>query len=185
MEEGYDINLVNNIGGIYLSTYNTTNSVLGLQANSVSISNDLNVSNNINVTGNITCKNLGQRTPMYFTTSRNVTINTVNLSCYDIDLRLYTNSILLDGYNIRQFRIRTWLSDNDFEHPNMYQNNYSVFMSDRNSLTLFAQGGPWENYYFNIANAIEQFLYRNSFNTLTYCSSQGVKKVYCIIEDLL
>ena len=76
---------------------------------------------------------------MYFTTSRTVTLNGFNYSCYDIDLRLYTNSISLDGYNIRQFRIRTWLSDIDYQNPNMYQTNYSVFMSDRNTLSLFAQ----------------------------------------------
>ena len=180
MEEGYDINLVNNIGGIYLTTYNTSNSVIGLQANSV------NVSNNLNVTGKIVCQNLGQRIPMYFTTNRTFNLNGTNFSCYDIDLRLYTNSILLDGYNIRQFRIRTWLSDVDYQHPNLYQNHYSVFMSDRNGLSIFASGGPFENLYFDIVSpGINQFLYRNSFNILMYCSRQGSKKVYCIIEDLL
>ncbi len=181
MEEGYDINLTNKIGGIYLSTINPTgNTTIGLSAKTVNVSDDLIV------TGNITCKNLGQRTPIFFTTSRNVTLNGATYSCYDIDLRLYTNSILLDGYNIRQFRIRTWLSDTDFEHPNMYQNNYSVFMSDRNVLSIFAIGGPFENFYFNQANpSFNQMLYRNNFNNLMYCSRQGVKKVYCIIEDLL
>ena len=123
---------------------------------------------------------------MYFTTNRTFNLNGTNFSCYDIDLRLYTNSILLDGYNIRQFRIRTWLSDVDYQHPNLYQNHYSVFMSDRNGLSIFASGGPFENLYFDIVSpGINQFLYRNSFNILMYCSRQGSKKVYCIIEDLL
>ena len=124
---------------------------------------------------------------MYFTTSRTVNLNGTNYSCYDIDLRLYTNSILLevDGYNIRQFRIRTWLSDVDYQHPNMYQNNYSVFMSDRNGLSIFANGSPWENLYFDYVGGLDQFFHRNSFNILMYCSRQGSKKVYCIIEDLL
>ena len=130
--------------------------------------------------------NLGQRTPLYFTTSRTINLNGTNFSCYDIDLRLYTNSILLDGYNIRQFRIRTWLSDADFQHPNMYINNYDVFMSDRGGLSIFAHGGPLWNLYFDQSNAsFNQFLYRNSFNIVTYCSRQGSKTVYCIIEDLL
>jgi hypothetical protein len=173
--------LWNNVGGIFLTAANTTaNTVIGLNASQV------NVNNNLSVSGNIICKNLGQRTPIFFTTSRNVTLNGVTYSCYDIDLSLYTNSILLDGYSTRQFRIRTWLSDNDFEHPNLYQNNYSVFMSNKNGLTLFAHGGPFENFYFNQANAIlNQMLYRNNFNFLTYASRQGVKKVYCVIEDLL
>ena len=94
--------------------------------------------------------------------------------------------MLLDGYNIRQFRIRTWLSDADFQNPYMYINNYNVFMSDRNGLSIFAHGGPFDNPYFDQSNAsFTQFLYRNSFNILTYCSRFGVKKIYCIIEDLL
>jgi hypothetical protein len=59
-------------------------------------------------------------------------------------------------------------------------------MSDRNVLSIFAIGGPFENFYFNQANpSFNQMLYRNNFNNLMYCSRQGVKKVYCIIEDLL
>ncbi len=34
---------------------------------------------------------------------------------YGIDLRNYTKSVLLDGYSIRQFRIRHWPADADFE----------------------------------------------------------------------
>lgn len=187
MEEGYDVNITNNIGNISLNCYNyTANSTIGLIASKTNVSNDLSVSNNLTVTGKITCQNLGQRVPMYFTTSRTVNLNGTNYSCYDIDLRLYTNSILLDGYNIRQFRIRTWLSDVDYQHPNMYQNNYAVFMSDRNGLSIFSLGGPFDNLYFDQANpGFNQFLYRNSFNILMYCSRQGSKKVYCIIEDLL
>jgi len=181
MEETYDINMWNNIGNISLNCSNTTsNTAINLNASQV------NVSNNLLVTGSLKCLNLGQRTPLYFTTSRTINLNGTNFSCYDIDLRTYTNSMLLDGYNIRQFRIRTWLSDADFQHPNMYINNYDVFMSDRGGLSIFAHGGPLWNLYFDQSNAsFNQFLYRNSFNIVTYCSRQGSKKVYCIIEDLL
>jgi acyl-[acyl carrier protein]--UDP-N-acetylglucosamine O-acyltransferase len=191
MEEGYDINLINSIGNVALNCTNFTGqTAINLNAyqtrvqNNLNVSNDLSVSNNLSVQGKITCANLGQRVPMFFTTSRTFQLNGTNYSCYDIDLRLYTNSILLDGFNIRQFRIRTWVSSTDFEHPNMYQNNYSVFMSDRNGLSIFAHGGPYENFYFNVP-VMDQFLYRNSFNILMYCSRQGSKKIYCIIEDLL
>ena len=66
----------------------------------------------------------------------------------------------------------------------MLMNSYSVFMSDRNGLSIFAHGSPFDNPYFDISY-LNQFLYRNSFNTLTYCSRFGVRKIYCIIEDLL
>ena len=186
MEEGYDINICTPFYSTSLSTIRlSSNNAVSLEAPNVYVSNDLNVTNNLNVTGKIKCLNLGQRIPMYFTTSRTINLNGTNYSCYDIDLRLYTNSISLDGYNIRQFRIRTWLSDVDYQHPNMYQNNYSVFMSDRNGLSIFALGGPYDNLYFDISSPLNQFFYRNSFNILMYCSQQGSKKVYCIIEDLL
>ena len=58
-------------------------------------------------------------------------------------------------------------------------------MSDRNGLSIFALGGPYDNLYFDISSPLNQFFYRNSFNILMYCSQQGSKKVYCIIEDLL
>ena len=188
MSEGYDINLYSHTGNIDLRCEDIDTAIRLMVPNG-DIDLDapqVNVSNNLTVAGKLKCLNLGQRIPMYFTTSRTVTLNGTNYSCYDIDLRLYTNSILLDGYNIRQFRIRTWLSDTDYQHPNMYQTNYSVFMSDRNGLSLFAQGGPFENYYFDLANpGLNQTLYRNNFDTLMYISRQGQKKVYCIIEDLL
>ena len=44
-----------------------------------------------------------------------MTIDGTSFSVYDIDLRKYTKSVLLDGYNIRQFRIRHWPADADFE----------------------------------------------------------------------
>ena len=51
-----------------------------------------------------------------------MTINGISFSVYDIDLRNYTKSVLLDGYNIRQFRIRHWPADPDFETgPSTYQ----------------------------------------------------------------
>ena len=44
-----------------------------------------------------------------------MTINGTVFSVYDIDLSKYTKFILLDGLSIRQFRIRTWTSEADFE----------------------------------------------------------------------
>ncbi len=65
-------------------------------------------------------------------------INGAAFSVYNIDLRKYTKLVLLDGYNIRQFRIRHWPADADFESgPSSYQYNlkrYGIFMSNRNGL---------------------------------------------------
>ncbi len=47
-------------------------------------------------------------------------MNGYNYSVYDIDLTKYTKSVLLDGYNIRQFRIRHWPADADFEYSSTF-----------------------------------------------------------------
>ena len=116
------------------------------------------------VTGKLTCLNLGSRAPIYFTTNRSINLNGTTFSCYDIDLRRYTNSLLLDGYHIRQFRIRTWLSDGDYQNPIMYVNKYDIFMSDRGGLSIFAKGGPLQNWGLDQSDqSLNQFLFGNSF----------------------
>ncbi len=48
--------------------------------------------------------NIGSKSPISFTTNRNVVINGTIFPCYDIDSTKYTNYITfntLDGYNIR------------------------------------------------------------------------------------
>ena len=73
-----------------------------------------------------------------------------------------------------------------FQNPNMYVNKYDIFMSDRGGLSIFAVGGPYINQFLNQSDqGLNQLLFRNSFIYLTYCSRQGSKKVYCVIEDLL
>ena len=46
----------------------------------------------------------------------------------------------------------TLQSDVDYQRPNVFQNNYAVFKSDRNGLSIFAIGGPFDNLYFDQAN---------------------------------
>ena len=117
-----------------------------------------------------------------------MTINGISFSVYDIDLRKYTKSVLLDGYNIRQFRIRHWPADADFETgPSTYQyiiKRYDIFMSNRNGLSIFSLSAPLENQLLT-ETFQTHFLYRNTFDYLIYCSRYGAVKVYCIIEDLL
>jgi hypothetical protein len=75
-------------------------------------------SNNLVVTGTINSDsglNIGYKLPISFTTNRNININGTTFSSYDIDLTKYVKSIALDGYNIRQFRLRSWLADEDFQ----------------------------------------------------------------------
>jgi hypothetical protein len=78
-----------------------------------------------------------------------MTINGITFSVYDIDLRKYTKSVLLGGYNIRQFRIRHWPANADFETgPSTYQyhlKRYDIFMSNRNGLSIFALCAPLDN----------------------------------------
>ena len=106
---------------------------------------------------------------------------------YDIDLRLYTKSILLGSYNYRQFRARTWENDGDFENYNfLAQNTYEIFMSDKNGLSLRSFHGAYDNQQLQKLNIIiSNTLYRNSFNFISYASRLVAKTVYMIIEDLL
>ena len=50
------------------------------------------VNNNLNINGIVTGINIGVKTPIYFTTNRNMTIDGVAFSVYDIDLRKYRKS---------------------------------------------------------------------------------------------
>ena len=142
------------------------------------------------VTGSISSTNIGVKTPLYFTTNRNVTIDGATFSVYDIDLTKYTKYVTLDGYNIRQFRIRHWPADADFEYSStfyseLFLKRYDIFMSNRNGLSIFSLSSPLENYYLRETSG-SHFLYRNSFNYITFCARGSTAvKVYFIIEDLL
>jgi hypothetical protein len=117
-----------------------------------------------------------------------MTINGISFSVYDIDLRKYTKAVSLDGYNIRQFRIRHWPANADFETgPSSYQyhlKRYDIFMSNRNGLNLYSLSSPLDNQFLT-ETVQTHFLYRNTFDYLIYCSRFGAVKVYFIIEDLL
>ena len=92
MQEGYNITM---------ATPNTSsNSIIELKSQK-QIKLD---SPDVYITGSLSSTNIGVKTPLFFTTNRNITINGISFSVYDIDLRKYTKSVLLDGYNIRQFR---------------------------------------------------------------------------------
>ena len=129
--------------------------------------------------------NIGSKLPISFTTNRNVTIDGTVFSCYDIDLTKYVKYITLDGYNIRQFRLRSWLSDADFQGNNSHQLRYDIFMSNRGGLSIYALASPFDNEFLDNSRWANHLFYRDSFNKIMYCSRDGIKKVYCIIEDLL
>ncbi len=57
----------------------------------------------------------------------------------------YVKYITLDVYNIRQFRLRSWLSDADFEDNNYRQLRYDIFMSNRGGLSIYAIAVPVDN----------------------------------------
>ena len=184
MEEGYDINLVTPL-------FSTSQSIIRLASNKkINLETpEVYISNNLNINGNVTGLNIGVKTPLFFTTNRNITIDGTTFSVYDIDLTKYTKFILLDGYNIRQFRIRHWPADSNFEYSStnfneLYLKRYDIFMSNKNGLSIFSMSSPLENYYLRDTFG-SQFLYRNTFNNLIFCSRGVAVKVYFIIEDLL
>ena len=176
LEEGHDINISTpvNIGNVKSINLSTDNIIL--DANQVFVSGKIINSNGLNI---------GAKSPIYFTTYRNVVINGSTYSVYDINLIQYVKYITLDGYNIRQFRMRTWYSDADFQSFNMHCTRSDIFMSNRGGLNIYAMCMPFENQYLNDDKWGDQFLFRYDFNTISYCSRIGAQKVYCIIEDLL
>jgi len=176
LEQGYDINIYTPSGGSNTKSIGLSSDQIILTAPNTYVSGKLNSVNGLNI---------GSKSPISFTTNRNVNINGITFSCYDLDLNLYTKYITLDGYNIRQFRFRSWLADADFQMYNTQQTRYDVFMSNRNGLSVSAFAAPFDNPFLDETKYNEQFLYRYDFNKVIYCSKWGVKKVYCIIEDLL
>ena len=171
IQEGYNITM---------STPNTSsNSIIELKSQK-QIKLD---TPDVYITGKLSSTNIGVKSPIFFTTNRNMTINGVTFSVYDIDLRKYTKSVSLDGYNIRQFRIRHWPADADFETgPSTYQyiiKRYDIFMSNRNGLSIFSLSAPLENQLLT-ETFQTHFLYRNTFDYLIYCSRYGAVKVYLL-----
>ena len=147
---------------------------------------DAYVTKNVNLGGSINAVNIGVKSPIYFTTNRNITINGTTFSCYDINLNKYTKLISLDGYNTRQFRIRTWLADGDVQNLAVHIIRADIFMTNRDNLNIYALCAPYPNENLNSTDTyLDQFLYRDTFNNMIYCSRYGSKKVYCIFEDLL
>ena len=67
-----------------------------------------------------------------------ININGTTFSCYDINISKYTKSIVLDGYNTGQFRMRTWLSDGDVQNLNMNIIRADIYMTNRGGLNIFA-----------------------------------------------
>ena len=176
-----DINILTPMGG-------TVTTVIGLSSDLLSINSTKTNVNNLAVKGRIEMisgLNVGTKLPISFTTNRNININGTTFSCYDIDLTKYVKSVTLDGYNIRQFRLRSWLADADFQGNNSHQLRYDIYMSNRGGLSIYAFAVPFDNEYLDNSKWSDHFFYRNDFNRIMYCARFGTPKVYCIIEDLL
>ena len=102
MEEGYDINISTPIGIGNVRTIRLASDQIVLDSPSVFVPGKIFNSSGLSI---------GAKSPIVFTTKRNVTINGSVFSVYDINLISYVQYIILDGfnhgYNIRQFRMRT------------------------------------------------------------------------------
>jgi hypothetical protein len=154
---------------------------------------------NLAYDGKITCQSLNvvgkidgyvaSRVPIYFITSRNVTINGKVHSAYDLDLNKYTKFLTLDGRKFRQFRLRSWHASGNFETLDEMALTYSIYMSDLNGLSIKAYAGPYVNFALDQVNTVTPTFYRNTFDIITYLSPVDIfgnnVKVYCIFEDLL
>jgi hypothetical protein len=68
---------------------------------------------------------------------------------------------------------------------NAQQTRYDIFISNKNGLSVSRFAVPFDNPFLDEKQINEPFLFRYDFNKVIYCSRWGVKKVYCIIEDLL
>ena len=95
--------------------------------------------------------------------------------------------MLLGARNFRQFRIRTWEADGDFENlQDIRQTSYQIFMSDYNGLSIRSYSDYLINQDLSRLDVIySHTLVRNSFNYLSYASRLAPQTVYMIIEDLL
>jgi hypothetical protein len=145
------------------------------------------ISNNLTINGIVTGANIGVKSPIFFTTNRTVTINGDLFSVYDLNISKYTKKIALDGYNIRQFRVRHWPASADFELSNTYfaeiylkRMIYSCQMEM--DLVFFHYHHHLKTIFYEKKNR-KSFLFRKDFNYITFCS-RGVPpvKVYFIIE---
>ena len=147
MEEGYDINKSTLVNATSTSVINlNSNKAINFNAPKANLSNDLFI------LGSVTSLHIGVKSPMNFTTDITVSISVTNYPVYDIELTKYTKSVLLNGYNISQFRARHWQADGDFEYSSVYiyelnLKRYEKFMLDRSGLSIFLISSPCENYY--------------------------------------
>ncbi len=82
--------------------------------------------------------------------------------------------------------MRTWLSDGDVQNLNMNIIRADIYLTNRGGLNIFAMRAPLPNDNLNSTDIyLNHFLYRDTFNNIIYCSRYGIKKIYCIFEDLL
>jgi hypothetical protein len=84
LEQAYDINIFTPSGGTSIKSIGLSSDQIILTAPNTYISGKLN---------NLNDYNIGSKSPISFTTNRNININGTKFSCYDIDLTLYTKFI--------------------------------------------------------------------------------------------
>jgi hypothetical protein len=179
LEDGYDANITSLKG------------VIGLNATNTQVSGDLYVNGRLfNAVNSQVNAYVASKVPVSFTTSRTVTVNSVNYSAYDVDLNKYTKFITLDGRKIRQFRLRSWHASGDFQNYSAeIALSYQIFMSDLNGVSIKAFSSPYLNLELDQISSTTPSFYRNNFDIITYLAPVNYYgsniKVYCIFEDLL
>jgi hypothetical protein len=200
------LSIASTVFPISSNLFNIANTILGDDTGKMTM-NSLVVNGPVTTNGNITTNgvisggsivatsvisgNIGVKTPIQFTTSRLISVNegssSANYYLYDIDLRKYTKQVLLGLRNFRQFRIRVWEADGNFEFlGDIRQTPYTIFMSDYNGLSIRSYSDFLYNQDLSRLDPIfSHTLVRNNFNYISYASRLAPQTVYMIIEDLL
>ena len=130
-----------------------------------------------------------------FTVSTPCIIESANYYRYDIDLRLYTKSINPGPFTqTRKFQFMSWLAtgahNSGFNSLN-YCIDYSLInytgvgnLSVYNGLNAMAYGYPYNNYNLNKITPNNMFIWKNSFDYITFFATSQFD-IEAIIIDFL
>ena len=105
----------------------TINAITNLQENSVNL---IDKYTSLTFLRSNTTRKFG----FNFTTLTSLTLNGTTYYKYDINLNNYTTNLTFNAYTqLRQFKIKTWLTTSYFDLTNLYCLDYEVSMSDKSA----------------------------------------------------
>ena len=174
LQDGLDANLTSLKG------------VVGLNATTVSVSNDLNV------VGSITATNMTRKRLFTFVCSTPVNFSGTTYYRYDVNLNLHTSfTSTFSGSTLasrtRKFKWMSWLTSG--AHDQGYDLNYEISYSERYlspvGLKVCLYGFPYNNVNLDVVNPNIPFLFKNTFDYLTFVCKIQNTSISAIIIDYL